>query len=199
MLANKLFPSLHGKWLTTPIDLSVEADKLPSEGENPALNPEWCAAKMAEFHKAMGVDYSFGGWMEDRTKLWRNHYFDKNTVIHLGVDYYVPEGTWVQLPKPGRLILTEQDPDRNGGWGGRQVFQIGEFFVIFAHMCNMYGQVGRNFNEGFMIGQIAAPELNGGWFPHLHVQCCRTYSSTTDGYSSTRRENDFPDPEVIFS
>lgn len=197
LLARKLFPYLSGKWLEAPLDLATESEKLPSEGDNPVLDPAWCGSMLAEFHKAAGANYSYGGYMEDRTKFLRGHYFDPDKpIIHLGVDYWVPQDSWVHLPKKGRLVLLEQHPDQYGGWGGRAVYEIDGLWVIFAHLYNLIGQVDRIYNSTIRIGQVAPVGKNGGWFPHLHIQCCRDYNTCEDGYSTCRRETDFPDPET---
>lgn len=92
-------------------------------GENPALDPYWCMAQQEQLVKELQCDYIYGGYMEDRSFVWRGHYH-QNGFTHYGVDYCVPEGTPVFLPRNGSLVCLEHDPDPNGGWGGRAVYEI---------------------------------------------------------------------------
>ncbi len=200
MLHVRLFPDLASdRW--GKIDLNEEIKKLNLSGEdNPALDPQWCTGQMKLLHQMHDIDYSYGGYLEDRSVLWRGHYHNKDAFCHLGIDYNVPTKSLVHLPEKGKLILAEQDPDQQGGWGGRSIFKIRNHYVIFAHMYRLHGLVGSEFDAGEPIGEVAPLECNGNWFPHLHVQVMRGYDRNVDGYGPTYAgmELDFLDPEEFF-
>lgn len=200
MLYERIFPALKGdRWTEINID---EIARQLMEGKNvtgnPALDPYWCMKQQEELFDLLQCDYAWGGYMEDRSFVWRGHYH-QNGFIHYGVDYYVPASTPVFLPGKGKLLCLEEDPDPKGGWGSRAVYQMGNQFVIFAHLYSLMGEVGRGYSAGDLIGLVASPNRNGGWAPHLHVQCMKNYNLSTDGYGpllDTNKEN-FPNPEEV--
>lgn len=201
MLHVRLFPDLASdRW--GKIDLNEEIKKLNlPPGNNPALDPAWCAEQMTLLHQMLDIDYSYGGFLEDRSVLWRGHYHEADGAFcHLGTDYNVPTRSLVHLPEKGKLVLAEQDPDQNGGWGGRSIWEIRGHYVIFAHMYRLHGLIGQEFDADEPIGEVAPPPFNGHWFPHLHVQVMTKYDRNVDGYSAPYpgMEMDFLDPEEFF-
>jgi murein DD-endopeptidase MepM/ murein hydrolase activator NlpD len=201
MLHHDLFPDLApNRWCR--INFSEQFEKLATSPDlpNPALDPEWCGEQLGMLHAYHNVDHSFGGYLEDRSKLWSGHYHKPGEVIHLGIDYNVPVRSLVHLPADGQLVAAELDPDQNGGWGGRSIFKIGDAWVIFAHMYRLHGLVGQYWGKGEPIGLVAPAEKNGGWYPHLHVQVMTKYDRSADGYGPMYDgiEKDFPDPEEFF-
>jgi hypothetical protein len=201
MLSRRLFHTLQGKWLDTPVNFTEEAAKMIPEGDgpNPALDPLWCEQAIGMWHQMNGVDYTFGGYMEDRETLWRGHYHKTGCVIHVGVDYNVPVYTPVFLPRPGKLVLMEDYPDQYGGWGCRAIYQIGDLWVTFGHLINLNGKVGLEYEEKHIIGQVGPADQNGGWYPHLHVHCQKDYEPWRDAYlpmCGGLREA-FPNPEEV--
>lgn len=203
MLHHLLFPQYKDrKW--KHLNLDEESQQNTNLFTNPLLDPKTCETWVKGLHARDGIDFSYGGWMEDRMWLWRGHYQKPGHTIHVGVDYNVPPDTPVYLPGPGRLILMEEDPDRTGGWGTRMIFQMGTFetgtlFVTFAHLWNAYGFVGRSYEKGHMLGEVGSYPHNGNWFPHLHVQVQRKYDPTADGYQryTEQLESEFPNPEQV--
>lgn len=200
MLYERLFPALKDdRWAEINInEIAKQLMEGKVEGDNPALDPYWCMAQQEQLFELLQCDYAWGGYLEDRSFIWRGHYH-QNGFIHYGVDYYVPAGTPVFLPHGGKLLCLEENPDNDGGWGGRAVYQIGGHYVIFAHLYNMMGQVGHEYKAGSLVGLVALPDRNGGWAPHLHVQCMKDYNLSTDGYGpmlDTLNE-DFPNPEEV--
>ena len=103
-----LFPELIGK-RSTLIDLNLEAKKWlasrSTESVNPLLDPTICQNFVVECHQKLGIDFSYGGWLEDRSTLWRGSYLDqKRKYIHLGVDFNVPAGTQVAIERAATVI-----------------------------------------------------------------------------------------------
>lgn len=195
-----LFPQFSShKW--EEINLNAEARKLSILKPNPLLDPCKCQAWVEKLHKKKKCDYSFGGWLEDRATLWRGHYHQPGHTIHLGIDYNVPAGSAIYLPVEGTLVALEQDPDQNGGWGGRVIFKINDIWVIFAHLRSISAcHLGTKYVAGCQLGVVGDHNTgNGGWFPHLHVQCMTNYDRNVDGYAalSDQLALDFPNPAGI--
>ncbi len=203
MLQNLLFPWLrNGKWARANVAELYERLPVDSLDKSPAIDPEWCRGMMESLHAELGVDFTFGGYMEDRSKLWKGHYHKPDQMMHLGIDYNVPADVPVYTPVGGRVVLLEEDPDQGGGWGSRLILKVNEnLFVIFAHLYQVHGLLGRNIGKGEPIGLVAPSDKNGGWYPHLHVQCMRKYDRAADGYgaNSPQTVHDFPDPEIALA
>jgi hypothetical protein len=160
--------------------------------------------------RELGVDFTFGGWGEDRSHLWRGHYHDPNVMRHLGVDYNVPAETLVVAPAEMTVINAWPDPDQDGGWGGQLIVKLakpyrGADYVIFGHLAHdSLPAVGKTFAAAEPFAVLGGAHENGGWFPHLHVQCFtqKIYDkyaldlTKIDGYGLNGEplEPDFPDP-----
>src|SRR3989338_8183954 len=94
----RLFPTLSGKWGEIQID--AESHYTDKDLSQPHVFQEWIAQLMKE----RGIDYAYGGFLEDRAHIWRNLYHGRTgDTIHLGMDYTVPQGTPVALPFSGTI------------------------------------------------------------------------------------------------
>lgn len=202
-LIKGLFPNLKGKWGEINLneiakDLSGLLSPMLDQDENPFLDPDVCENWKNFIHKVKGIDYSFGGYMEDRSVVWSGHYHEPGHVTHLGVDFYVPEGSLVFLPVEAELISSEVDEDQNGGWGGKLVFRWKHGYFILAHLKGIITAT-QDYGVGRVVGVIAEPEKNGNWSPHLHLQCMTTYNPSVDGYAKYYDgiEKDFPNPLTL--
>lgn len=197
-LVKSLFPRLKGKWAELNFNkwARIVKKELPY---NPFLDPVLCGKWVKLLHETIKIKYSWGGYMEDRSDLWEGHYHTPGSMIHLGVDFNVPENTLVCLPKTGKLIHSELDEDQNGGWGGKIIFEIDGLYFIFGHLKHIAHEIGRTYKEGYDIGHIAGIKSNGGWYPHLHIQCMRQFNAGIDGYGRAYSglEYDFPNPIVL--
>lgn len=196
-----LFPELSDRrWM--PINLDEHARHWMHRGDkNPLLDPQTCADWVNSLHAEYDVEFSYGGYMEDRSFLWRGHYMLPGAAWHLGIDYNVPQGTAVHLPVDADLITSELDTDQNGGWGGRLIFRVGKYYLILAHLTAMVRET-RKYKAGDLVGLIGTFPDNGNWFPHLHVQAVNAglgSISTIDGYSRLYGgiENEIPRPDCI--
>jgi len=196
-----LFPSLKGTW--GYVNFGEESLSLRKEKSNPLLMPTACGKWVQALHKKYSIDYSYGGYMEDRSNLWRGHYMLPGYTWHLGIDYTVPIGTPVVLPFDAVLVRSIVDTDQDGGWGGKTFFKLDNHIIIFAHMDRIATRLGQ-CKAGDIIGFIADELNNGGWFPHLHVQAVRSADPLldpleVDGYDRLRTgiEHDFPRPDTL--
>lgn len=200
-----LFPELEDSWKY--LNLGELAKEVVSDN-NPLLNPENCAIWVEEVHVKNNTKYSYGGYLEDRSILWKGHYHKPGHAIHLGIDYNVPAGTLVHMPCDGLLIYSNLDEDQNGGWGGKLIFDTEDKncpFLILGHLSDI-PTIGKIFKKGDVVGKIANYPYNGNWFPHLHVQTASCFKingvdvTSVDGYSNLYEgiEKDFPNPELLY-
>lgn len=117
----------------------------------------------------------YGGFLENRSAIF-DHRHDTKKVIHLGVDYWMDAGTVIMSPIEGTIINSRSSNNEScrGGWGNRIDILSGEKVYMFAHLSpeSIRGkQNGDKISEGDALGSVGAREHNGGWRPHLHLQC----------------------------
>lgn len=214
--ARRHFPSLAGAPCAR-LDLDAEFRRwsaqqpglLAGGGPSPFLDPAVAAGMLSEVHAAAGVAWSFGGYLEDRRHLLSGSYLDATSSwLHLGVDFNVPEGTPVAAGAPGRVVLVDDDGDRDGGWG-RRVFlrRTGgdvDRVAVFAHLHAVSCRPGDLLAEDRPFAEVGGPPDNGNWYPHLHVQLMATADFETmlgerfrelDGYG---RPEDLPELATRF-
>jgi len=196
----RLLPNLEGDWAKLNInDIAVDACKLLNVGPNdpnPFLDPETVDNWLEFAHKLLGCDYSYGGYLENRSTLWRGHYHKPGEMIHLGVDLNVPEGEIVAMPTWGKLVYSFNDPDQNSGWGGKLIFECDQGYLLFGHLKNIPNDIGTIYSPDQYVGVVAEAKCNGGWVPHLHVQLMKEFNPNVDGYGPLYAgiENDYIDP-----
>ncbi|MFZ2620061.1 MAG: peptidoglycan DD-metalloendopeptidase family protein [Alphaproteobacteria bacterium] len=168
-----VFPTLPATARWTKLNLNAEAFQAFPEtfGENTLNNPVLCVMWVATL-----ADYPYGGYMEDRTHLWRNHYHNPAIMRHLGVDYTAPAGTPVAVPADCTVIHVVRD-NSYGGWGGCIFFKLATpyrnapYFLLGHLAFEGLPAVGQVCAKGQVVGMLGAPHENGQWFPHLHAQC----------------------------
>lgn len=204
VLIFRLFPELiNARWgylhaNNVAKDLCTALDIDPTNF-NPFLDPSFFKRWITFVHKIREIEYSWGGWLEDRSTIWSGHYQKPGECVHLGIDVNVPAGTPVYMPTKGRLVYSFKDPDQNGGWGGKLIFKCKGGFLILGHLDDIPSDLDIMYDEGKRVGVIAEQDCNGGWFPHLHVQTMRKFDPDVDGYSAyyTGIEKAFPNPVEI--
>ena len=180
---------------------------------NPLLDPHICQQMVRECHAAHGVDWSYGGYLENRQHLWRGSYLKtKGTYLHLGVDFNVPQGTRVAVVEDSLVMLVDEDRDYDGGWGHRVFLKPSstrrlKIVQIFAHLQAVRVQPGDQLAPGAVIAEVGGPPHNGNWHPHLHIQSVREplfqeilldHFSELDGYGhpdeKAKLRREYPDP-----
>lgn len=177
-----LFPGLGGT-LFCEINLEEEAlrwraqhaERFPG-GINPFLDPAICQNLLDDLHARLGVDWSYGGYLENRLHLWQGSYLEQSgNFVHLGVDFHVPQGTPVATPRAAAVFLVDDDHDRDGGWGQRVFLKLEDdppnaHVLIFAHLQRIEVSPGTQLSRGAVFAEVGGPPDNGNWAPHLHVQ-----------------------------
>jgi len=130
--------------------------------------------------------YTYGGFGEDRSDLWDGFEPKMKKMIHLGVDLNnLPPGQCVGSATQGTVVHIMNDKTRVNGWGNRIIicFEVGvarkfkptlyvKTYFLYGHLdpakCPL--KLGDKVKGGDIIGYIGDGEVNGGWFPHLHLQ-----------------------------
>jgi peptidoglycan LD-endopeptidase LytH len=225
LAARRFFPSLSGR-RGARVQLEdafgrwrqVHPERFAPGGANPYLDPIVATEIVEEIHRAEGVDWSFGGYLEDRRTLLAGSYLDATgNFLHLGVDFHVAEGTPVVPGVPATVLLVDDDEDQDGGWGPRvflrRVSQQGDdMAAVFAHLRAPRCRPGDVLGPADVFAEIGGPPCNGNWHPHLHLQLLRmstfeeifvNRSHELDGYGPPGKRRElaslFPDPLRMWS
>ena len=102
---------------------------------------------------------------------------DERRTIHLGLDIFCDAGTPVRAPLRGTVHAFAYNP-ASLDYGGvvilRHTTDDGiEFFSLYGHLSRASLSemtVGRVIEHGEPFAALGAPDENGGWTPHLHLQ-----------------------------
>ena len=122
-----------------------------------------------------------GGYDEDRA-IYDNAAFGAGVAgveprtVHLGIDIFAPVGTEAFAPVAGR-VHSFADNANPLDYGPTVILEHTTGALVFY---TLYGHLGREslvglregkaFAAGERLGWLGAPEVNGGWPPHLHFQ-----------------------------
>lgn len=177
------------------------------------LKPHVCQTELIDrAHKELGLDYSWGGWLEDRSVVWRGSYLQAgNKYIHLGYDFNAPAGTSVAVDKHCKVVHIDSDTPEEHGWGTRVIVRLLDepMYLIYAHVDLLIPTdklLGTKLKPNDVFATIAPPERNGGWYPHVHVQAMtqeayeffKANPASLDGYGKVGEEAQlarlYPDP-----
>lgn len=162
-------------------DLGVSSTFLgadPQDAETPALG-EAIERKLTQVNSRVGV-----GRYDEARLLYTSPLFssssnptDERRTVHLGIDLFVPPGSNVYAPLDGTIhtVANNSAPLDYGpvvivkhATGDSQ-----EFFTLYGHLSRATltkGSAGQRVVKGQVLGQIGAPQENGGWPSHLHFQ-----------------------------
>jgi len=173
-----IFPKLKGKKFGY-VNLNLEALEWSktnnvNESENPLTDPGKCQSFVEALHKKYNIDFSYGGWMEDRSFLWRGWYLDESKMFtHLGVDLNVPAGTEVAVDFEAEVVAVMDDYPLDGGWGPHVILKNldKDIYILYAHLDrDIFCKVGDKLATGQIFAKVGHAPENGNWFPHVHVQ-----------------------------
>lgn len=96
---------------------------------------------------------------------WRTHPILNRRIFHGGIDLGAPTGAPVRAAAEGRVILAQSW----SGFGNTVVLQHGgDVTSIYGHLSRFATSVGRNVDEGDLIGYVGCTGLCTG--PHLHFE-----------------------------
>jgi murein DD-endopeptidase MepM/ murein hydrolase activator NlpD len=173
-----IFPSLK-KNIFGYVNLNFEAQEWISniykgDKEYPLTDPVISQEMIDYVHSKYSIDYSYGGWMEDRSFLWKGTYLEGEAKpIHLGVDINVPAGSEIAADFNGSIVRIDDDFPEEGGWGPRIIVKhdVEPIYMIYAHLDREINhKVGDILKTGDVFAKVGKPPYNGNWFAHVHVQ-----------------------------
>lgn len=178
--------------------------------------PAWFQGLVDDAHNELGLDCSYGGWMESREDMLDHTYLrELDAFVHLGLDLNVPAGASVYAGVDGVVEVVDDDTPDAYGWGPRVVLNTVDMRrdkllrVVYAHLdaeSTRGLRVGNVVRADDKIGRVGAPPANGGWWPHLHLQLVSETAWTAlrgrlnllDSYGRLSQMHqlarDFPDP-----
>ena len=186
-----IFPNLKNKTFGY-LNLNIESvswcntNKIDSESKNILLDPVVCQKFITDTHKKYSLDFSYGGWMENRTNFLRESYLEEgDKFIHLGIDINVPTGTEIATDFDAEVIKTGDDLEPNLGWGPHVILKhlSKPVYIIYGHLDKkILCSQGDILKINTIFAKVGFPPDNGNWFPHVHVQCINPeYFSETEG------------------
>lgn len=153
----------------------LKANKVGVLDRNLLLDPAYSDQMVRGIHTELGLDFSYGGWLEDRSDKLRDAYMqDSGNFLHLGVDFNVPAGTKVATDEPGLILRIIPNAPEEGGWGTRVILKPDrtDEVIVYGHLSpELRCEEGDWLPTGEIFGKVGDASENGGWFPHLHVQC----------------------------
>lgn len=214
-----LFPTLVGQKFR---ELNLDREAVPwiedyerqwgPAARSPLLDPSLGTRFLRQLHDRYGIQWSYGGYMEDRRHLWRGGYMEgSGNFIHLGVDFHVPQGTPLITEYDASVVLVDHDGDLDGGWGHRiflkpifpaDAYRFPPLLLIYAHLQNVIPSPGQDLPAGTVLAEVGGPPSNGNWHPHLHIQALRhdlfarilvEGFENLDGYGHPDRRTEYAD------
>ncbi len=147
-----------------------------------AEEPEKAQSIWEEACKASGAKLGIGPFGEKRSvyqgEMFVSRFRDETRrVSHLGLDLFMPAGTPVYTPLDAtvRSVEIEKEPLGYGCLIALEHYpENGPAFVsLWGHMAHeAMGRLkaGDRLPAGALVGHMGAPDENGGWAPHLHLQ-----------------------------
>jgi murein DD-endopeptidase MepM/ murein hydrolase activator NlpD len=160
-----LFPKLKvaaDQWV------KVNLDEAYQKRSGPVLDMTKPEDQQKLIQELSGDKLSYGGFLEDRSAIWKG--FESGR--HLGVDFNnLQPGEAVGSLLAGKVTHVIKDDTKQNGWGTRIIVKSESgHCLLYGHLANPRVVVGDTAYPGQILGEIAPPETNGGWFPHLHLQ-----------------------------
>ena len=161
-----------------PFNLSFTSPLSPDNPEAPdqvRLN-----RNIADYLDAVGQPFAVGGYGEPRPIYGGGAFGDavnrNRRTRHLGVDVSAPAGQEVRLPLAGKVYRLGNAADRfdYGGWIIIEHSADGQaFWSLYGHLdpaSIATHSPGDSIDAGQIIGRVGAESVNGGWWPHVHLQ-----------------------------
>ena len=151
-----------------------------------------------------------GGYEEERSPaMYDGPLYTDGRILHMGIDFWVPDGTPVLAVAPGRVfgladnrgpkdygptIITEHEID------GRTLWMLHGHLSV-ASLARI--EPGQHIAPGDVIGFVGMESENGGWVPHLHVQLATERPEKIDLPGVVRPQEReqakqlYPDPRLL--
>lgn len=170
----------------------------------PVMEGDWASAPVLDLGAAMPpVDgLAIGRYDEERAIYTAPEFQTPDgrwRTRHMAVDLFAPAGTPVYAPLDGAVEVRE-NRDRLGDYGGLLVLRHGDFWTLHGHLDPSTLASGE-VRAGDEIARLGAPEVNGGWEPHLHLQLFTDLVSDLPGVALSDEADVWrsvcPDPNLL--
>ncbi|MEY2754207.1 MAG: hypothetical protein RJB65_565, partial [Actinomycetota bacterium] len=136
----------------------------------------WMQQQMAEHDAVVAI----GRYDEDRACYAGEQFVTdapEMRSVHIGIDLFVEAETPLHAVLPG-TVETVVDNDMPYDYGPTVILRHATddgtpFWVLYGHLSRRTlttVQPGQQVAAGDVVAYIGAPEVNGGWAPHVHVQ-----------------------------
>ena len=209
-----LFPTVR-KELVHPLDLSVSSRWTGNREE--AADLENFQYKLDHLQREVPENIIAGGYMEPRA-LYDTEAYERmgnkgkeSRSVHLGIDFWVPQGTPVHAMFDGDVITAVNDAG-NKEYGGLVILKHREgsmnFYTLHGHLSLesvLKHRTGNRIRKGEQVGIIGVPPENGNWAPHLHFQVMLSLLDYVDDFPGVAYPNEMdlwksicPDPNLFF-
>lgn len=219
--------TIFGEQFTPKFSLPLGGDLVPEDfikidlsKKNPDLH-QGTTDDVAGLHayvfgkiEAANAKCAYGGYAEKRDLYQRSgHFADSEDFrsIHLGIDFWMPAGTEIVAPMPGK-IHSFQNNDNPGDYGPTIILEhhIGneKIYSLYGHLSkvSLPGLIeGQMINRGQKIATLGIPDENRDWPPHLHFQLIKDIGEFKGDYPGVchKKEKKFylencPDPLIFF-
>ncbi len=157
--------------------------------------------------------FAWGGYGENRDFYRRSAIFSgpEPRTVHLGIDFWVPEGAVIYMPLKGE-IHSYGDNKGMGNYGPtiitRHFLDGKSFHLLWGHLskksidnCSEKQVI----EKGEKIGYVGAYNENGNWPPHLHFQIIEEIQEHSGDFPGVADVNEAeilltncPNPEILF-
>ncbi len=154
----------------------------------------------------------YGGYLEKRDVYQRSRHFldegkNEYRCMHMGIDIWLQEGVEILSPVAG-VIHSFANNDNHLDYGNTIILTCADQsytkHLLFGHLSSdsLKGiEVGQMVQPGAVIAKIGGVSENGGWVPHLHLQCIHDLHGFIGDYPGIALERDLeqfqkncPDP-----
>lgn len=125
------------------------------------------------------VSVLYGGYLEERALYNDKSHFKsgkKQRNIHLGLDFWAPEGTEVVAPLDG-IVHSFANNSNKGNYGPTIILKHKSdsktFYSLYGHLSlnsikNL--KIGQPIQQGHIFAELGDETINVGYVPHLHFQ-----------------------------
>ncbi|WP_412062070.1 aminotransferase class III-fold pyridoxal phosphate-dependent enzyme [Rubrivirga sp. IMCC45206] len=194
--ADALAPTVSPDPATAPVhvfDFSVGSTEWPDLGRGePMLFADALVDRLAEVGAAVGV----GRYDEARIVYAADQFASEGErrTIHVGLDLYLPAGTPVAAPLAGTVVgLADNDAPLD--YGPTVILEhhpdgCPPFWTLYGHLDRAtLGRLapGARVEAGEPFAALGAPDENGGWAPHLHLQILTDRLGTAGDFPGVAR------------
>lgn len=142
-----------------------------------------------------------------------SHAAGRRRTIHIGVDIFLPAGTKVHAPFPGRIASASYYPTEHD-YGGVVVIEHdlpdgAKFKALYGHLNKSTIDdlsTGQRIESGQAFAELGDYHENGQWPPHLHLQISQAdapdeaiWPGVVDADEREHWERLYPDPSWLVS